>query len=362
MAYITGGSVGAAAGNPLTITVPGTVLTGHTMYVQTTYPSGGDPGWLGPTDTTGWTELTAAARPGLPSGSAQAGSVHTLWVRKFTGAVPATIEFTNVGGASVRAGGLVWGVWSGLDETTAAYATTYDTSGTQTSRDHPSVTVPAGGGLVIMGGNWDNLPIDAPRNYGAYTERVYVDHDDSTVSAFTNTQYFASKEDVAAGATGPLPFTWGSGNNATKVLFTVTIGNAASGSAPVLSSPTPSGTIGTTTTATIGATTDYNSGGTFYAVVDTASLSGITASQIKAGQNASSAAAVASGSVTVSSTTPSVGVTGLAAGTTYNYACVHNNPTGDSNIVTGSFTTAAATPSSSPPLPRGGRNAILMLT
>lgn len=111
-----------------------------------------------------------------------------------------------------------------------------------------------------------------------------------------------------------------------------------------LSAATPSGTLGTSTTATLGATTDQTSG-TFYTVLETSSglLTGITAAQIKAGQNNTSAAALKSGNAAVSTTTPSVGITGLTASTTYNYSSVQNNSNGDSNIVTGSFTTGSAT-------------------
>lgn len=113
-------------------------------------------------------------------------------------------------------------------------------------------------------------------------------------------------------------------------------------SAPVLSAGTPSGTIGTQTTATIGATTDQSTGN-FYVVVDSsANLAGVTATQIKAGQHAGGTAALASGDVAVSTTSPSVGVTGLVAGTSYAYAAIQNNANGDSNIVTGTFTTASA--------------------
>jgi hypothetical protein len=119
------------------------------------------------------------------------------------------------------------------------------------------------------------------------------------------------------------------------------ITTTAGGSAATLSSPTPSGTLGTQTTATVGATTDQNTG-TFFAVVGTGSqLTGVTATQIKAGQQASGAAALAAGSSAVSTTSPSVGLTGLVAGTTYTYAAIQNNANGDTNIVTGSFTTAA---------------------
>lgn len=110
----------------------------------------------------------------------------------------------------------------------------------------------------------------------------------------------------------------------------------AGGSPATLSAPTASAG---TTTATIGATTDQASG-TLYVVVDTAAnLSGVTATQIKAGQKASGSAALASGNDTVSTTTPSVGVTGLSQYTIYAYAAVQNNTNGDSNIVTGDFVT-----------------------
>lgn len=117
----------------------------------------------------------------------------------------------------------------------------------------------------------------------------------------------------------------------------------ATGTLPTISGATPSGTLGTTTTATVGCTTD-DSTGTLYVVVDTASLSGITASQIKAGQNASSAAAVASGNSAVSTTSPSVSVTGLSANTSYNYAIVQFSG-GNSNIWIGAFKTGIPVPS-----------------
>src|SRR5690606_26975198 len=105
----------------------------------------------------------------------------------------------------------------------------------------------------------------------------------------------------------------------------------------------PSGTIETQTTATLGATSDTSSG-TFYGVVDTDSLTGISAAQVKAGQDASSGSVVASCSNTVSTTSPSCGVTGLTAGTAYNFAVVQNAAAGDSNVLIGSFTTAAPDP------------------
>ncbi len=118
---------------------------------------------------------------------------------------------------------------------------------------------------------------------------------------------------------------------------------ASGGASPAtLSSATPSGTLGTTTSATLGATTDQTTG-TFYGVVDTAgNISGITAAQVKAGQNNASASAVSASSTAVSTTSPATAVSGLTAATAYSYAVVQNNVNGDSNVLTGTFTTAAA--------------------
>lgn len=112
--------------------------------------------------------------------------------------------------------------------------------------------------------------------------------------------------------------------------------------AATLYGATPSGTLGTATTATIGATTDQNTG-TFYAVLATsaAALTGITATQIKAGNLASGSASPFPGNAPVTNTSPSVSITGLTGNTTYYYAIVQNNSNGDSNVIdTGSFTTA----------------------
>lgn len=149
-------------------------------------------------------------------------------------------------------------------------------------------------------------------------------------------------QSTAGAVTVRLTSTWAGGANAGLSLMLVAL-RPSGPAAPVLSAPTPSGTIATETTATVGATTDQTSG-TFYAVVDSAAnLSGVTATQIKAGQKASGSAALAANSAAVSTTTPSAGVTGLTAGTLYSYAAVQNNSNGDSNVVTGTFTTATYT-------------------
>ena len=71
--------------------------------------------------------------------------------------------------------------------------------------------------------------------------------------------------------------------------------------APIISTGTPTGT--TTPTPTLGFTTDTNSGTARFVVDSAANLSGVTAAQVLAGQKASGAAAAyATGTITVSST------------------------------------------------------------
>lgn len=115
-----------------------------------------------------------------------------------------------------------------------------------------------------------------------------------------------------------------------------------------LGTPTPSGTIGTSTTASIGATTDHSSAGgsptnTLYVVRATTNIfSGVTAAQVKAGQNAAgNTTGVTATSAAVSTTTPSASQTGLTPSLLYYYAEVQEDAGGLSNVVTGSFTTAA---------------------
>lgn len=132
-------------------------------------------------------------------------------------------------------------------------------------------------------------------------------------------------------------------------------GVTSSPTAAVISSPTPSGTLGTATTATLGATTDQNTGA-FYGVVDSAAnLSGVTKAQVKQGFKASGTAALAANVSAVTTTSPSTGISGLTPSTLYSYAIVQNNGNGDSNLLTGTFTTAAGTPAAvlSAPTPSG---------
>lgn len=107
--------------------------------------------------------------------------------------------------------------------------------------------------------------------------------------------------------------------------------------APVLTSPTGSAT--SSTTATIGATTD-EANGTMYAVVDTVTTTP-SAAEIEAGQDGDGGAATWSGSQAITTTgAKTFSVTGLAPNTSYSYFIGHKDAAGNfSNIVGGTFTT-----------------------
>lgn len=183
--------------------------------------------------------------------------------------------------------------------------------------------------------NGDKFTFEASGSGATVTLKVYKN--DAQVGAdVTDT---SGSRITAAGQTGVIYFQ--TGQNALYDDFLV---EDLAGSVASLSSGTPSGTIGTQTTATIGATTNQTSG-TLYVVVDSAgNLSGVTAAQVKAGQKASGSAALAANSAAVSTSTPSAGVTGLTANTAYSYAIVQNNTNGDSSLITGTFTTANVIP------------------
>jgi hypothetical protein len=110
--------------------------------------------------------------------------------------------------------------------------------------------------------------------------------------------------------------------------------------APTLSSPV--GTQTGSTTATIGATTNEGNG-TMYGVVSTSSTAP-TATQVKAGQMHTGAAAAFAGSTSVASTgAKTISATGLTASTAYFAHLMHEDASGNKSSVSTSaqFTTAA---------------------
>jgi hypothetical protein len=138
---------------------------------------------------------------------------------------------------------------------------------------------------------------------------------------------------------GPRPGNDGAGGIISLAVDGVT---SSSASPPVISSATPSGTIGTANSATVGCTTDTEEG-TLYAVLsETNNVSTASGTQIKAGQNSTSAAADFADDAAVTDSTPEVAFSGLDPETTYYYALVQETTEGFSNVLSGSFTTAAA--------------------
>jgi hypothetical protein len=212
----------------VTLSLPTGTSTGHTVIAHGTYPAGGDPQYVTPTDTTGWTQITNAA---AQDAATQVDAKYSVWIKTFSGSPPANIEFTSTGGTSPRNMAVQLCAWSGVDATSYAISSfTVDASGTDTSINHPSVTVPSPGGMVVMFGDFAQLAITTRGYPSGYSELAYQLPTESQTAA----QYMASNESVAAGATGTLAATFDA-NGAGKVVFTLAVAAAAGGggSSPV---------------------------------------------------------------------------------------------------------------------------------
>lgn len=172
---------------------------------------------------------------------------------------------------------------------------------------------------------------------GSYNAR----YDDPTTA---NREFQSSSVTLGASDTLTIACTCRAGLSGFAHLNGATIVFTPSASPATLSSATPSGTIGTQTTANIGATTNQTTG-TLYVVRATSNVfSGVIAQQVKEGKNASgSTSGVTATSGSISTTTPTVAQSSLTAGTLYYYAVAQENANGLSNAPTGSFTTASAT-------------------
>lgn len=178
-----------------------------------------------------------------------------------------------------------------------------------------------------------------------YAWRVVAD---ATVMRWDTGSSTGDRNSGVTGAT-PLQNPFGSTGEGLTSLWAMYVITADSGGSPAtISAPTPSGTIGTQTTATAGCTTNQSNGNLYVVASATqAHITGITAAQVVAGQTSSGGVAPFSNSAAVASASPSVGLTGLTGGTLYYYAIAQVTSGGNSNVVTGSFTTASATRSTS---------------
>lgn len=201
------------------------------------------------------------------------------------------------------------------------------------SSGSPGALVGVSSAVAIGAGDQTvDFPLTASLTAGDYWLGIVTDSFNSRLHTFSTTGgNYVRKESLTYASPGdPMGTPDATGSNIFGIYATYTTG-------ATLSAPTATNVA--STTATIGATTDQTSG-TFYVVVDTsANLAGVTATEIKAGQKAGGSAALASGNVSVTDTTPDVNVSGLGQLTPYAFAAVQNNTNGDSNVVTGTFTT-----------------------
>jgi len=136
-------------------------------------------------------------------------------------------------------------------------------------------------------------------------------------------------------ASGAQTWTWSITSQTGNTTSGGTILLTGSGPSPTISTSTPSGTVAGNTQS-IGCTTDTTSG-TLYVVVDTIdNILGVSATQILAGQNNAGSPAAFSGSGAVSTTSPSVSISGLSTGTTYGFALCQVG-SANSNVLMGQF-------------------------
>jgi len=197
-----------------------------------------------------------------------------------------------------------------------------------------SLTTTTGG--VVIGGM-----VCSTSGFGFATDSPLIEVTGSDRSFNSASRAVAFYYDVTSGGTLAV----GGDNSAssgTQLIYAVNIPQYAAVT-PTLSDGTPSGTLSTQGQATLGATTTQNNG-TLYAVVSStqSDITGVTAAQVKAAQYSGGGAATLHNSAAISTTSPSVSITGLTANTTYYFALAQNATSGDSNVITGSFTTAVA--------------------
>ena len=238
--------------------------------------------------------------------------------------------------------GVLFASYTGIDQTTpfkdlGGSVFVQVASGDSSS---PSITVTTTAGDTVVALAW--MAFDHPANAtwtSSNTIRQKIE------GANLGYESAVLLEQVASGTSTVLAAT-SSDTFGQWVVIAAILNPASAGSPPTLSSATPSGTIGTSTTANIGATTTNGTAGsnTLYTVRATTDIfTGVTATQVKAGQNASgNTTGVTALNAAVTTTAPSVSQTSLTASTLYYYAEAQEDSNGLSNVLTGSFTTAAA--------------------
>lgn len=279
-----------------------------------------------PTDSRGNTFTQGGDSPGIGDPDVRYAWFYCLNANGGAGAISASTTTT----APVRA--IYVAEFSGLDQfidDNFGYQATPTTGADAVSSGNANVTAqPA----LLFGLSFNGEAVSAPTAGSGFTSLTGVWDAGGGVTTRPQHRRVTATGDAAATFTA----TSNTSHYTVAIAFRETVAASAT-----LSGATPSGTIASASVARLGATTDQSSG-TLYAVIDSAAnLSGITASQVKAGQRNNGSAALSSGNVTVSGASPWLVLTGLQPNTSYSYALVQNNANGDSNIVTGTFTTHA---------------------
>lgn len=344
MSRVQAGTVNASSGVTTQTTTLAGVVAGHLLELSVHWDmnaASGKPTLDSTAVTAGWLEAGTAGPQVAAGNSGWITGVTKFYLQNCpSGSNSCKINFANSARCNSQmveySGYATSGALDKVATNVTASATTLTATTAATSQANELVTASIAARFVA--GNANISLTDPPTGYTSNA----VLQDTNTYAAFES-----SYKEVTSTGTQAATWSWAGAGEATALV--VTYGTSA-GTPATLSAPTPSGTIGTSTTASPGATTNQGSG-TGYVVVTTASLAGITAAQIKAGQNASgSTSGVTSGNVAISATGAfTISLTGLTQTTAYNYAVVQNNANGDSNIVTGSFTTAATPPTITTP-------------
>lgn len=320
----------ANAGTTSTVTLTSVVSGNSIIAVSMLYGTPTAP-TASVSDGTAFTQAVRNSIDKLDSASATA-----IHYRHNVASGTHNVVVTTTSGAGSRYGWIYVAEVSGLVNTTANQTTGANADSANPATGSTSATTVATTCIFAAMGTGQasaDAGIDVPATTG-YTNRM--------IKQDVNAEMGGSVDTKSVSSTGVQSAAWGTMDGAQAWSAVIAAFEEGAGASPAtLSAATPSGTLGTSTVATLGATSDVTSG-TFYGVVDPAGqISGITAAQVIAAQDNAGGAVTASCNGAVSTTTPSCAVSGLTAATLYSYAVAQNSAGGNSNVLTGTFTTAA---------------------
>jgi hypothetical protein len=244
-------------------------------------------------------------------------------------ATPDTTCVVNRTANAAYGGAAVVQVWRGVDTTTRYDVTRTTSQSTNNSRfDPPAITPVTAGAVIVVGGIGTQTTAGAaftiPSGWSTYGISVKSDGTTSDTGIA-----IGSKTDWTSGAFDPAAVTGGTSTTSSgRIAVTIALRPA-----PTEATGTLSSSVGVVTLSATGVAPF----GKLYYVIYPSAASAPSATQIKAGQQQSGAAATASGNEWANATTGeqifASDATGLTAGTSYRIAFVWNYDTLDSNVV-----------------------------